>query len=92
MMKTIAVALMLASTAAFAAPALPAATPAAPVAAPAAAVKAAPAAKAKKVRLPCGGKKGGIASCEGTKFKCKDGTVSSSKKICDPKTLLPVAK
>jgi hypothetical protein len=31
---------------------------------------------------PCSGKKGGIAKCQGSKFLCKDGTTSASKKTC----------
>lgn len=31
---------------------------------------------------PCSGKKGGIDHCEGSKFVCKDGSVSASKKMC----------
>lgn len=31
---------------------------------------------------PCSGKKGGVSHCQGDKFVCKDGTISSSKKIC----------
>lgn len=31
---------------------------------------------------PCSGKKGGIASCDGAKFVCKDGSISQSKRNC----------
>jgi hypothetical protein len=31
---------------------------------------------------PCSGKKGGIAHCSKGKFVCKDGSISSSKKVC----------
>jgi hypothetical protein len=34
-------------------------------------------------REPCSGKKGGIDRCEGGKFVCKDGSKSTSKKICE---------
>nr|WP_314269834.1 hypothetical protein [uncultured Kingella sp.] len=37
---------------------------------------------AERGRKPCSGKKGGISHCQGSKFICKDGTVSASKKIC----------
>ncbi|MHB2165508.1 YdcA family protein [Alsobacter sp. R-9] len=40
----------------------------------------APAAAA--TRQPCSGKKGGVERCEGGKFVCKDGSKSSSKKMC----------
>lgn len=30
----------------------------------------------------CSGKKGGVSHCSGSKFVCKDGTISRSKKIC----------
>lgn len=33
-------------------------------------------------KQPCSGSKGGISHCSGTKFVCKDGTISKSKKIC----------
>ncbi|NGP41548.1 hypothetical protein G4V72_07420 [Acinetobacter sp. GC2] len=39
-------------------------------------------AEAGKGRQPCSGKKGGISHCQGTKFVCKDGSISASKKIC----------
>lgn len=32
--------------------------------------------------LPCSGKKGGIAHCEGAQFVCNDGTISQSKRNC----------
>lgn len=32
---------------------------------------------------PCSGKKGGISHCSSSKFICKDGTVSGSKKVCN---------
>jgi hypothetical protein len=35
-----------------------------------------------KGRQPCSGKKGGIARCSGSKFVCKDGTISRSKRRC----------
>ena len=31
---------------------------------------------------PCSGKKGGIDHCDGSKFVCKDGSYSASKKMC----------
>lgn len=31
---------------------------------------------------PCSGKKGGVDHCNGSKFVCKDGSYSASKKIC----------
>ncbi len=31
---------------------------------------------------PCSGKKGGVSHCSGSKFVCKDGTISKSKKVC----------
>ncbi|MFO1150775.1 MAG: hypothetical protein U1E62_20560 [Alsobacter sp.] len=34
-------------------------------------------------RMPCSGKKGGVERCENGKFICKDGSTSSSKKICE---------
>lgn len=37
-----------------------------------------------KGRLPCSGSKGGIQRCVNGKFLCNDGTISRSKKICDP--------
>lgn len=33
-------------------------------------------------REPCSGKKGGISHCSGSKFVCKDGTISKSTKTC----------
>lgn len=33
---------------------------------------------------PCSGSKGGISHCEGGKFICNDGSVSASKRLCDP--------
>ncbi|MDR1463626.1 MAG: hypothetical protein LBI68_10955 [Azoarcus sp.] len=35
-------------------------------------------------RQPCDRGAGGIARCEGAKFRCNDGRISRSKKICDP--------
>lgn len=35
---------------------------------------------------PCSGSKGGIASCDGDKFVCKDGSYSASQKICSIST------
>lgn len=39
---------------------------------------------------PCSGSKGGIDHCDGSKFVCKDGSYSKSKKMCSgygkPKT------
>jgi hypothetical protein len=32
--------------------------------------------------LPCSGRKGGIAGCQGDTFLCNDGSVSASKKSC----------
>lgn len=32
---------------------------------------------------PCSGKKGGVSHCQGTKFVCKDGSISKSKKSCN---------
>jgi colicin import membrane protein len=34
-------------------------------------------------RTPCSGKKGGIDRCEDGKFVCKDGSKSTSKKVCE---------
>ena len=31
---------------------------------------------------PCSGKKGGVSHCSGSKFVCKDGTISQSKRSC----------
>lgn len=31
---------------------------------------------------PCSGKKGGISHCQGTKFVCKNQTISASKYAC----------
>ena len=31
---------------------------------------------------PCSGSKGGVDHCDGSKFVCKDGSVSGSKKMC----------
>lgn len=31
---------------------------------------------------PCSGSKGGVSHCDGSKFVCKDGSISGSKKIC----------
>lgn len=39
-------------------------------------------AEAGKGRQPCSGKKGGISHCQGSKFVCKDGSISASKKFC----------
>jgi len=39
-------------------------------------------AEAGKGRQPCSGKKGGISHCQGSKFACKDGSISASKKVC----------
>ncbi len=39
-------------------------------------------AEAGKGRRPCSGKKGGISHCQESKFVCKDGSISASKKIC----------
>ena len=33
---------------------------------------------------PCSGKKGGIDRCQGKKFVCKDGSISGSKRVCNP--------
>ncbi len=38
--------------------------------------------EAGKGRQPCSGSKGGISHCDGSKFVCKDGSISGSKKIC----------
>lgn len=35
-------------------------------------------------RQPCSGSKGGIQRCVGDSFLCNDGTISRSKRICDP--------
>jgi len=38
-----------------------------------------------KRNTPCSGKKGGISHCnKQNKFICQNGTVSQSKRICDP--------
>ncbi|WP_293866902.1 hypothetical protein [uncultured Alsobacter sp.] len=34
-------------------------------------------------REPCSGKKGGVDRCEAGKFVCKDGSKSTSKKVCE---------
>ena len=34
-------------------------------------------------RTPCSGKKGGVERCENGKFICKDGSKSTSKKVCE---------
>lgn len=39
-------------------------------------------AEAGRGRQPCSGSKGGISHCDGSKFVCKDGSISASKKIC----------
>jgi hypothetical protein len=31
---------------------------------------------------PCSKSKGGVARCEGSRFKCNDGSYSDSKKVC----------
>lgn len=31
---------------------------------------------------PCSGKKGGVSHCSAGNFICKDGTTSTSKKVC----------
>ncbi|WP_225748501.1 hypothetical protein [Eikenella sp. Marseille-P7795] len=33
-------------------------------------------------REPCSGRKGGIAYCSGSKFVCRDGSISQSRRIC----------
>ena len=33
-------------------------------------------------REPCSGRKGGIAYCSGSKFVCRDGSLSQSRRIC----------
>lgn len=33
-------------------------------------------------RKPCSGRKGGIAYCSGSKFVCRDGSLSQSRRIC----------
>ncbi len=38
--------------------------------------------EAGRGRQPCSGSKGGISHCDGSKFVCKDGSISGSKKIC----------
>lgn len=38
---------------------------------------------AQRGRKPCSGKKGGISHCQGTKYVCKDGSISASKKSCN---------
>jgi hypothetical protein len=42
---------------------------------------ASPALAAK--REPCSGKKGGVDHCDAGKYICKDGSKSSSKKVCE---------
>lgn len=37
---------------------------------------------ADAANLPCSGKKGGIAGCQGDTFICNDGSVSGSRKSC----------
>lgn len=39
-------------------------------------------AMAERGNRVCSGKKGGISHCSGSKFVCKDGSISGSKKIC----------
>lgn len=39
-------------------------------------------AEAGRGKQPCSGKKGGISHCQGTKFVCRDGSISASKKVC----------
>lgn len=39
-------------------------------------------AEAGRGRQPCSGSKGGISHCDGSKFVCKDGSISGSKKVC----------
>lgn len=34
-------------------------------------------------REPCSGKKGGVDRCEAGKYICKDGSKSTSKKVCE---------
>ena len=31
---------------------------------------------------PCSGRKGGVVRCQGSKFLCKDGSLSASKRKC----------
>lgn len=31
---------------------------------------------------PCSGSKGGVSHCSGSKFVCKDGTTSASRRTC----------
>lgn len=31
---------------------------------------------------PCSGSKGGISHCAGTRFVCRDGSISGSKRVC----------
>ncbi|MCP0913240.1 hypothetical protein NKV53_02475 [Legionella sp. 27cVA30] len=33
---------------------------------------------------PCSGSKGGVSHCQNGKFVCNDGSLSASKKTCDP--------
>ncbi|HCD9576662.1 TPA: hypothetical protein NGJ40_003063 [Legionella pneumophila] len=33
---------------------------------------------------PCSGSKGGVSHCQNGKFVCNDGSLSASKKICNP--------
>lgn len=40
------------------------------------------AAEAGRGKQPCSGKKGGVSHCQGSKFVCKDGSISASKKTC----------
>ena len=39
---------------------------------------------AQAQNYPCSKSKGGVARCEGTRFKCKNGSYSASKKHCTP--------
>jgi hypothetical protein len=39
---------------------------------------------ARATNYPCSQSKGGTERCEGTKFICRDGSVSASKKKCTP--------
>ena len=42
-----------------------------------------PALASAATRTPCSGKKGGVERCEEGKFICKDGSKSTSKKVCE---------
>lgn len=37
---------------------------------------------ANAANQPCAGNKGGISHCDGSRFICKDGSISQSKRIC----------